>query len=163
MPYTPRAPILTLCDALVADLAGRWSPVAPDAVSREYLTEARLESLTGRRVWIFPATYADRPASRGEELSDYRVAVVVTEKLPWQTAVTSAVLKEWADERVDFVRELIADGFDFGRETGRGLLTTGGRELWTAEVEPVEVYDPALLETKKLFWSAVEFTFQEIS
>ena len=163
MPYTPRAPILTLCDALVASLTARWATAAPDAVSREYLTDAKLETLTGRRVWVFPAEYTDRPAARAEDLNEYRVAVVVTERYAAQAAATSAALKEWADERVDFVRELIVDGFDFGRHGVNGLLAVGARELWTAEIDPVEVYDPALLETKKLFWSSVEFVFQEIS
>jgi hypothetical protein len=153
------APILSLCDALVSAVTTGWVPTAPDAVTRVYQIPVKVESLSGRQVWIFPVSYGDEPATRGEDLNSYRVAVVVAERYTAAGDPTS----NWIDTRVNFVKDEIVDGLEFVRGSDNGLLSISTREIWTAERSEVPVYDVELLTQKKLFWCEIEFVFQEIA
>jgi hypothetical protein len=153
------APIISLCDALVTALTTGWAPMIPNAVTRVYQIPVKVESLSGRQVWIFPVSYGDEPATRGEDLNSYRVAVVVAERF----TDAGDPRTDWVDELVKFVKDEIVDGLEFVRGSDNGMLSISGREIWTAERSEVPVYDVELLTQKKLFWCEIEFVFQEIA
>lgn len=161
MPYTATSDVLTVGDALAAWVNAQWTGKgANDGAERLYQTPdaTALKTMTGRKVWIFPAEYADEPATRTEALNTYRFGVIVVERY----ATAGAAPKEWTDERVDWVADSLNDWLSFGTPYDRAHLQIGTREVFTAEVEPVQVYDPPMLIQKGLFWSEMEYVFQEI-
>jgi len=153
---------LTLIDQLVSVLDEAWEPEAPDAVSREYLadvSEKDLKDFTGRRVLLFPMEYQSDDENRAENRYGYRVGVTVLERFEDADKATSAAVKAWLDERLDFVETLLIDGFDYGNG---GLLEFSGRRVWTESIECQQRYDVDLLAEKKLFRCDVAFVFREI-
>ena len=158
MPYTPTSNVLTAADQLVAAINAQWGPAAPSEAKRLYQTPepTRLKSLTGRKVWLFPAEYGDEPATRAEALHTYRFGLVVFERYP----TAGPVPDEWMDERVDWVAGDLSDWLNFGGD--RPFLQIGDREVFTAEREPVQVYDPGELIKRNTFWSELEYVFQEV-
>lgn len=162
MPRTPTTPILTFLDALVSRVETVWKPKTPDIVLRDYQTPKRTELalLKGRHVWFFPATYQDESETRDEDLHTYRIGGLVFERY---TGDEGRPPKWWMDELVDFTHTLL-EWIDFSgvvEDGDNGPLKIGEREVWTAEIEPVTVYDPATLIQLKAFWGEIELTFQE--
>jgi len=155
------AQITTLCDALVTQVLAAWntsispsSVSSPDSVSWEFLAEIDSDTLTGRKVFLFPGPdYSNGPATRGEDEWVYAVAALVVER--YTDAGTPT--KDWIKERVEFVQDIVSGSLDFVRS----YLDISGREIWTQE-NTVTVYDPEKLEKQKLFWSEVKFEFREI-
>jgi hypothetical protein len=64
----------------------------------------------------------------------------------------------WIDERVDFVHTL-RDAFDFYRD---GTQPSFNKQLQTITAPVEDIYDPDLLAQDKVFWSWIEFGFQEV-
>lgn len=160
MPYVPTSDILVVGDALAAWVNAQWTDRGANAgAERLYQTPdaTALKTLTGRKVWIFPAEYTDEPGTRGETLNTYRFGVIVAERY----AAAGSAPKEWLDERVDWVANDLTDWLNFGGDSGHAFLQIGTREVLTAEVEPVQVYDPPVLVQKGLFWAELEYVFQE--
>lgn len=149
--------IAEVCDAIVAGIAASWSPPAGSGVERVYLAPVNAESISGRRVYVFPARYTDEPADRGEQLTGYTIAVLVAERFtdPGQPTVA------WVDERVEFVESEIYDLVGNYGSNVPFLEVTGHGKIW-AETADATVYDPEMLATKKLFWAELEFTLREI-
>ena len=133
------ARILDVCDALVAAIQAAWSPASPDGVERGYVSKIKVGELTGRRVYVFPLRYSDSPASRSENLTDYSVGVVVVER--YRDAGVPD--KDWTDERVTFVEEVVYSALDFGGDEDV-LVVAGHKGLWTESAD-VTVYDPAAM------------------
>jgi hypothetical protein len=151
------ARILDVCDSLVAAIAAEWNPTAPDGVERGYVSPIKVGELLGRRVYVFPLRYSDSPASRTENLTDYGVGVVVAERY----ADSGVPGKDWADERVTFVEEVVYSALDFGGD--KDVLVVGAHKgLWT-ETADVTVYDPVALNKDHLFWSELAFGFNEVN
>lgn len=147
-------PTISLCDRLVVELAAGWGPTAPDAVSRVYEAAIPAESLTGRKVYVFPVGYGGDPASRGEDWYMHRIAVLTVER--YDEAGRPPVA--WVDTRADFVHEQVFGVLDFTRG---GPLRFDGRTVYTESCSEVPVYDAGMLVTKKVFWSEIEFVFRE--
>lgn len=153
----PDAKIIEVCDALVTQIGTAWSPTAPNAVERVYLAPIgvqELSSLTGRKVYVFPALKSDEPATRGEDLKSYTIAIVIVERYTDAGMPTRA----WMDALVYFVENTIEGAIDFD---GRTLLSINSRELWTQALE-TSIYDLEMLNEKNLFYSEIEVTMQEI-
>lgn len=154
---------LTLIDALVALIDDAWEHSAPDAVSREYIAptaEADLHKLLGRKVYLFPMAFETTDENRTENRYGYRVGAVVIERFEDADKASSAAVKAWLDERLDFVEQRLIDGLDFGQ--GHTLLAIGGRRIWTDTIEIPQRYDIDLLHEKKVFRCDLGFMFREI-
>lgn len=152
---TPAVPTLTLCDQLVAVIAGNWKPASPDVVRRDYDLPVIPKSFFGRQVVAFPAAYQISAATRGQDGYEHRVTVLTVERYP----DAGVPLVDWADTRVEFVFTQIVKALDFART---GALRFAGRTIWTREIAEVEVYDTDMLVSQRLFWCPVDFTFGEI-
>lgn len=162
MPYTVTSDVLVVGDALAAWVNAQWTDKgANDGAERLYQTPdaTALKTITGRKVWFFPAEYADEPATRGETLNSYRFGVIVAEKY---ADAAGSPPKEWVDRRVDWTADSLGDWLNFGGDAGHAYLQIGTREVFTAEVEPVQVYDPPMLIQRGMFWCELEYVFQEI-
>ena len=151
-------PILTMLDSLVTRISTQWGPTGNDAVSRVYQTPVKTSEIVGRKVYLFPAEYDDESATRAEDLITYRVAIIVAERYEAAGEPTVA----WVDTRVDFVNDLL-DWLEFLGTSGNPLHAIGTREIKTLSREPVQVYDVEMLVKHKMFWSELEFTFQELA
>lgn len=153
---------LTLIDKLVTEIETAWVPQEPDQVTREYLaniSEKDLHQLLGRRVHLFPMAYETQDDNRSENRYGYRVGVIVVERFEDADKATSERVKEWLDERLDFVETQLIDGLDYG---GGGLLVLGARRFWTESIEIPQRYDIDLLVEKKLFRCDLGFMFREL-
>jgi hypothetical protein len=150
----PTTPTLTLCDKLVELLVAAWNPADPDKAERVYEAPVHADSVTGRKVYVFPATYTSEPASRGEDLYTHRVVFLVVEKYAGDGRPPVA----WVDARVDFVWERVYQAFDFSHD---GPLKFDGRSVVTRSTDPVDVYDAGYLVKNKVFWAEVTFEFDE--
>lgn len=155
----PSTPTLTLCDQLVAALLASWTDRGTDdGAERAYFkrfgtSQDPVANLKGRRVVIFPAGYDNGPADRGEDEYEHRVTVQVLE--PFEGEGDPDV--DWVDARVDFVFELIVQGFDFSRES-----PAWNPKLWTKTAE-VRIADAGHLSNgTKVFFSQVDLAFGEI-
>lgn len=150
------AEILVVCDALVSALIDGLDDPADARVERLYLAPLDTVKDTDRHVWVFPASYENNPASRGEDLWVYQVGVIVAERC--QDAGEPA--KEWADERVTFSQRMVFDPLDYSRAPlhfGDG----GARRLVTQASSCPVVYDAGRFE-KGIFWTELKFEFREI-
>lgn len=153
---------LLLLDQLVTTVEASWDHVSPHSVSREYLgniSEKELNTFEGRRVYLFPVEYQKESDNRFEDRFGYGVAVTVIERYEDADKATSAAVKEWLDERLDFVETSVIDALDFGKGT---VLRFGTREVWTESIECPLRYDVDLLAEKKLFRCDVRFMFREL-
>lgn len=169
---TPAVPILTLCDQLVTAIGTAWKPGEPSGVERRYDFPAEIRKTppawSGRRVIVFPTAYGLVAESRGRNRHRHRISVLTVER--YEDA--GLPLLDWADERVEFVYSKIVRGLDFvPAETEVATVTSptvgdclrfGTREVWTEEIDEVEVYDADALVNQKLFISQVDFAFGEI-
>ncbi len=158
------ARINDVCDAVVTAVLAAWnasiSPLtvgAPDACERLYLVPAELRKLTGRKVWVSPATFSDENASRGEDMGVYGVEVIVAER--YEDAGPPP--RSWLDARVEFV-ELV---FDLLKDykPKRNPLTAGSRKLYTAAAAVEEVYSFEYLDQQHTFWAGMAFEFRGIN
>lgn len=152
---TPATPTLSLCDKLVEVIREDWDPSGDDVVERTYEAPHKIEALSGRKVYVFPASYDSTPADRGSDQYAHRIVVLTIERYVDQGRPPTA----WMDERADFVFERIYSGLDFSHD---GPLVWEGREVVTTGAGPVDVYDPDVLVRDKAFWSECEFEFLEI-
>lgn len=162
------ARIVEVCDAVVAAVLAEWAVVqgsavaAPNECARVYVTPVGPDDigrLTGRKVWVTPANYADEPASRGEDQDQHTVAVIVAERYPDAGAPPRA----WLDERVAFVEavyDLLAN-YKPVRSPGALLVGSPARRHWTERAQ-VAVYDWAFLDEHHVFWAELEFEFRGV-
>lgn len=153
------ARIIQVIDAMVSRIAAAWtSREGDDGVSREYLAPLNLASLAGRKVWLFPVHYTDGVASRGENLTDYTIAAIIAERY---TGSEPEPPKEWIDERVAFVEQVVYGGCDFG-DSVAALVPGTGREVYTQTMD-APVYDVEQLSKKQIFWAELELGLQEVN
>jgi hypothetical protein len=153
----PTTPTLILCDDLVAALVAAWEPEGDDGAERAYFKrfgdgQAIYSKLKGRRVVIFPTGYTNEPADRGTDEFEHRVSVQILERYVPDGDPTT----EWTDERVDWVYEMIAEGFDYGRE-----VPAWNPRLWTKSADVVVCDIDTLVTGGKVFLSQVDFVFGE--
>ncbi len=153
----PDARIIEVTDALVSAINTAWTGQgADDAVSREYLAPVSVEdldSLTGRKVYLFPGPYDSGLANRAEDEWAYTIGILVVER--YESAGDPP--KAWLDARVYFTEAIVGAAVDY---SGRTLLAIGTRRLWTESVE-VETYSLDTLNQKKLFWSELTVVLKE--
>jgi hypothetical protein len=161
------ARINEVADAVVTAVLAAWNAsiapetvTAPDECVRTYLVPADLGTLTGRKVWVTPARFADENASRAENLGQYTVAVVVAER--YESAGPPP--RAWLDERVAFV-ELLYDLLgSYGNRRASGWLSVGtpARRHFTESAAVGEVYAFEYLSSDHVFWAELEFEFREV-
>lgn len=151
------AEILTVCDALLPVVVAALDDPGDAVVERLYLAPLTLDTDAFRHVWVFPASYANNPATRAEDEWVYAVGVVVAERYEDAGEPPAA----WLDERVAFTQSKVFDALDFAR-TLLQFGTGSARELWTQSSSCDVVYDSIRLSEKKLFWSELRFEFREI-
>lgn len=161
------ARIISLCDQLVTALNTAWtSKAGDDRVSRAYVAPVALDRsqpFAGRRVYLFPVSYQDEPATRDEDSRAYTVAAWVVERFPDDLPIDSDDATTWFDERVLFTEQTVYDSLDFGRDDANkpGLLVFDSRRVWT-ESARVGVYDWERMTGLQLFMAELEFTFREL-
>ena len=152
------ANILTLADAIVSAINTAWTGKgANDSVSRVYLAPVSvddLDSLTGRKVYVFPGPYDNGLANRGEDEWTYTLGILIVERYTDAGDPTTA----WIDDRVDFVEGTVGETIDYN---GRTLLSISSRRIWTESIE-VETYNLESLNQKKIFWSVLTAVFKEL-
>ncbi len=142
--------VLTVCDACVAAISTFWSPTGDDSVERLYEVDLDASTLTGRKVYVFPAGTAwVELGTRAGDVHDERVQVLVVERYTDAGPAT----KQWVDERVEFVQDAVLDLLDDPREQP----VTG---YWCQESAVDPVYDIEELTQRKLFLSLASFTFR---
>jgi hypothetical protein len=115
------------------------------------------KALTGRKVLVFPTTYAGVPVTRDEDQDDYGFVLLVVERYTEQGDPPDA----WVDERVDFCEQLLEA---VGNPRLFRLLAEEGDPdsgLWPQEAGVNPVYDVEELQERKLFMSALEITYRE--
>lgn len=152
------ARITEVCDGVVALVEDWWGPTSPDDVSAPVEFDLDTAKLDGRKVWVFPASYAGAPVNRGEDQGDYSLTITVAELYP----DAGAIDKAWFRERVKFCEDLLAA---ITNVRGPNLLSdeadpdrTG---LWAQESGVTTVYDVELLTERKLFLSVLNVTYRE--
>lgn len=147
-------PTLTLCDKLVALTAAWWEPSGDDEVQRVYEGPVDVGKIKGRKVYFYPASYVNEPATRGEDEWTHEIIMLVAKR--FEDAARPSV--EQMDEEVDFVADLLAE-LDYSHD---GPLKWDSRTVNTAGIGPVEIYDAGRLVYEKVFWSECPITFVEI-
>lgn len=155
-----------VCDAVVTAVLAAWNAsiapltvTAPDAAERVYLTPVDLGTLTGRQVWVTPAGYSDENASRGEDLGEYVVNVVVAER--WTAADAERPPTAWLDARVEFVELLFDVLKDY--KPKKNPLAAGSMKLWAERAGVGEVYSFEYLSGDHVFWAELEFAFRGVN
>lgn len=153
------ARILDVCDAVAAALTTEIGgpPGDPAAtVERVYQADIETRSLTGRKVYVMPGSYAgvERP-TRGERSQDNTVTVLVVERYTDQGPPPN----DWLDERVEWVEETVFDLLDDEADVPAAILALGN--VWPQTSE-VLVFDQEMLREKNLFFSVVGITYREI-
>lgn len=144
------ARVLDVCDACVTAISVVWPPTAPDSVSRIYEVDIDAATLTGRKVYVFPAGSGwVELGTRLGDIHDEKVQVVVVERYTEAGAVPAS----WLDDRVEFVQDYVLDTLD----DPRGEPVPG---YWCQESSVDVVYDLEELVQRKLFWSVSSFTFR---
>ncbi len=150
------ARVLAACDDVVTAIRETWEPSGVDSVERAYfsgVTEKDLASLTGRKVYVFPASYDDSPIDRGNDEWIHEIGIVVVERYADGGKPSVA----WMDERVLFVEQTVRTSIDFdGRE---GSL--GGR-LTTQTAPVTDVFEVAAFHETRAFWSEIQLELREI-
>lgn len=148
------ARINEVCDAVVQKIKHAWGPKDPDDIERAYQIPLQVDKILGRRLYVFPAKYASlEPANRAEDLREYTVPMLAVERYTAQGQPD----RNWLDERVNWVEEMIWQLCENPRDSAPLLGT-----LWP-QTSDVDVYDPDLLNLKKLFWSEIEIVFREVA
>lgn len=151
-------------DIVVAKLIDVWEPAEPDAVQREYGVEADLDTLEGRRVYVF--ALGDGEAERLDRATvvwEYRLGIVVVERYERAAAgstVSAAGLppKEWMDERVEFCRETVLDTLNVDREAD--YLGTPAT-LYTQSITRDVAYDFEAYRDDGVFWCEMSLALRE--
>lgn len=144
--------VLDVCDACVTAISAAWSPAGNDSVSRVYEVDLDAATLTGRKVYCFPAGSAWlEPGTRAGDLHDEKVQVVVVERYPDAGAVPTA----WLDTRVAFVQDSVLDLLDDSRSSPGPVPG-----YWCQESSVDVVFDLEELVQRKLFLSVCSFTFR---
>ena len=145
--------ILTVADVIATRITSGLDGGDTTTVSRVYNAPTNIDTVSGRKVYVFPVGYSNSPANRAEDSQVYVIHVTILERYTTAGDPTNA----WLDARVDFVSEHVVERCDFVRE----LLTfETTRRLYTISSE-VTVYDIDYLTTNKLFLSDVRFEFGE--
>lgn len=149
------ADILTVADAIVTRITAGLDVGDTTTVSRVYLAPIDLTSLSTRKVFVFPVSYEDAPATRAEDEIVYGIAVICAACFTRATA--GQPTNAWIDAQVNFVHEKIVERCDFVRD----LLTfETTRRLYTSAIS-VQIYDVDRLSEDKTFLSEVTFEFRE--
>lgn len=155
------ARVLNTADAVVSVIQTWWNPTSPDAVERDYVPDVILNPddpgvLTGRKVWIFPASHgAPEMVTRAELRRTDTIAFLVVERY---TDAAGKVPAAWLDERVEFVQGL----YDLIRDPNLDILDG------TVVVRPVDpgsvevVYDRDVLMEHRTFWSYGSVTYERV-
>lgn len=148
-----------LCDSIVTAIRDAWFPVSPDLVERVYEVDLDAATFLGRRVYVTPEAYANQgPANRREDTEDLTAVLLIAER----HTLSGAASKEWLDERVKWVQDVVVGTLDRVRNQPAilGTPATGGG-YWPQSRE-VEVYDRESLVERKLFLSVVSITFRHL-
>ncbi len=152
--------VIQLADAVAAAILSAWNassspPGVSDAVARVYevpIADAEyLDSLTGRKVWVFPAEYGRAGLTRHQDNFHPKIAVVIAERYTDEAPVPTA----WLDVRTEFVEQVV---FLPIADPRRAQILTGV----TPEDDGanVVVYDAELLVMQKLFLSMVTVQYR---
>jgi hypothetical protein len=153
------SPTIALCDALVTFGRAQWEPKAPSGIERSHRGQTiKLDESKGRQVRIVPLGYDSIAAARGLDFYNHRIGVLTFERYEDAADPEEVIPIAWIDERVDFVHTL-RDAFDFYRD---GTQPSFNKQLQTITAPVEDIYDPDLLAQDKVFWSWIEFGFQEV-
>jgi hypothetical protein len=154
------ARVLTVCDAVVRRLASVVHP--PESVSQSFAPQYDRKTMTGRYVWVFPASYREAErVSRDTVVWGHKIAVVVAEKYgdapdPCEAEPAPA---EWVRERINWVETYVFDALRNSGLTGGPPAIAPG--VWPESVGEVPAYDLDMLTRDKVFWCGLEFEFRE--
>ena len=147
--------LLAVADAAAQALSDNWSPIGPDAVHRDYLTEAAIAALTGRQVYVKPTGCGRiERLDRAEVINEHRVSVRMLER--YEPAGTPP--KDWIDQRVSWIGVNLYRVLYF-EDPAAYLLGS----LWTESADIVDAASEQQLLEGKLFWCELEFSFREIA
>jgi hypothetical protein len=147
--------LLAVCDAAALALSTAWSPIAPDAVTRDYVTEAIIASFQGRKVYVKPNGCGRiERLDRGEVINEYRISARVLKRFTDPGAPTKA----WVDAEVSWLGTNIYRPL-YLEDPGNYLLGS----LWTEAADIVDAVSEEQLLAEKLFWAEVEIAFREIA
>jgi len=145
--------IEAVADAVVDAVSDAWNPTAPSEVLWDFLLPYAFEDRSGRSVFFVPTKYGNSPITRGEDVHTYDLTAVVIERYESAGEPT----KSWIKERVEFVQDYVVDLLDYSRDP---LVFATTRKLTTRSADVV-VYVPEKLQGK-LFWSEINFIFEEV-
>lgn len=153
------ARLIEVCDGVRDVIDAGWDSAEPDEAVRDYVTEATLATLTGRKVYVLPAGFTptiDRP-TRTEVTNEYRVSVRVMEKYGEATKPqTDVSLKTWLDERVRWVELVLVPLLD--KDDRADLLLSS---LWAETIDVPNLPDPDLILGAGVFWAEIEVAYRE--
>lgn len=164
-----QARIIEVCEAVASFIRTTWTPIAPDAVTRTYGPDIGLTPdddatlLSGRQVFVFPASYAvPVQVTRAEVEWRYGVTVLVVERFDQDGETAGTPPVAWMDERIEFVENTI---FKPLRDQDLTLLGSVIPSLAEGgEVAQVNVvYDLDLFLKHRAFWSQVTLPFEEVN
>jgi hypothetical protein len=148
------ARVIEFCDAVVAAILASWVPVSPNAVSSEYEPDFDIATITGRKVYVFPAGYGQAgTVTRGEDENEYRVSVIIMERYTDEGAVPKA----WLNARVLWVQNSLYVPLT----DARAASILG--ESWPETGDVTTVYDLDVLRDYKVFLSEIEIAYREIA
>lgn len=164
-----QARILSVCDAVASFIRTTWQPTAPSAVTRTYGPDVGLTTddestlLSGRQVFVFPASYAvPVQVTRAEVEWRYGVTVLVVERFDEDGETPGKPPNAWMDERIAFVENSIFKPLRDQDLTLLGSIIPALAE--GGEVARVEVvYDLNLFLQHRAFWSQVTLPFEEVN
>ena len=155
---TLAARLLEVNDGAAAAILAAWTTIGvSDSVTRDYVSEEIMASMTGRKVLVSPPIDDDEPAkseryNRGEVLNSYKVRVEIYEKYTTAGRPTKA----WLDTRVQFVDTVY---------TAMDLITPGALligALWCEAMEKTYIADVEAVDKHKMFFAVIDATYQEI-
>ncbi len=151
------ARIVEVRDAVVERIAAWWEPAAPDEVIGPWEIDLDTRELKGRRVQVFPSTYAGGPVSRLSDQNDYSIVIVVAELYPDDGPIGA----RWIDGLVGWCEQLLNE---IGSVRAARLLAVEGQPdsgLWPETAECTTVYDLEELTERKLFLSVLTVLYRE--
>jgi hypothetical protein len=153
------AQILDVADGMVSAVLAAWQasenpPTVNDSVTREYVADVDLETMVGRRVYFFPVSYLNNPATRLDDEWSYSITGLVMERYTGPGSPP----KDWIDERVLFVQNVVSGAVDF---VHGDLLPLPGRGVSFTNLNNVAVFDADKLNTQKTFWSEITLELRE--
>lgn len=121
-------------------------------IAVDYVPRAKLDTLTGRHVYVSPATFTDELLTRGQDFAFTAVTVTVFNR--YTTQSDGPPPKDWIRDQIRWAK-------DYARAPVTDARDVLGSVLTAVESTPLDLYDAELLVEKSAYLATFQVTYRE--